>query len=129
MDTPVYQGKDSCMFKREGIYVRRIQGPGVDTIREALALAYMILRDYRRGYTYDNDSCRKIKMTGELFKKRIKYIYTLSIKHGATAKEQEVIKRIVNYVLKHRRMPKEVTLPDGRKLNVKSVIKRMVVKT
>ena len=121
---PVYQGRDSCMARREGLYVRRIKHPGVDTVDEAVALAYMCVRDLRRGYTYDNETCRKIRMTGELFKRRVKYIYTLAVKHGASARELQVIRRLVNYVLKHRRMPKTVA---GR--SVEAVKKRMLVRT
>ena len=126
---PVYQGRNSCMAKREGVFVRRVGRPGIDTVREAIALAYMVLRDYRRGYTYDPDNnCRKIRMTHELFEKRLRYIHTLSIRHGATAEEQDAIKRLVNYVYKHRKMPKTLTV-GGKRLDVKSAIKKMVVKT
>ena len=121
---PVYQGSNSCLARREGKYIRRIEGPGVDTIAEAAALAYAVLRDYRRGYTYDADNgCRKIKMTNKLFKKRLKYIYTLSVRHGASKKEREIIKRLVNYVARKKRLPKTI---QGR--STKAMIKKMIVR-
>ncbi|MEB2836035.1 MAG: hypothetical protein GSR80_000047 [Desulfurococcales archaeon] len=125
MSVPVYQGRDSCMARREGWYVRRIEHPGVDTIAEAVALAWAILRDYRRGHTYDNDSvrCRKIRMTWKLAERRLVYLMALAKKHGASKREQAVIKRLVEHVLEHRRLPKRV---DGR--SVESIVKHMIVK-
>ena len=121
---PVYQGRESCLARREGKYIRRIEGPGIDTIAEAVALAYAVLRDYRRGYTYDaNNNCRKIKMNIDLFKKRLRYIYTLANRHGASKHELEVIKRLVNYVAKKKKLPKTV---DGR--STKAMIKKMIAK-
>ena len=121
---PVYQGRNSCFAKKEGKYVRRIEHPGIDTIQEAVALAYAVLRDYRRGYTYDADnSCRKIKMTSELFKKRVRYIYTLARKHRASKRELKIIKKLVDYVIKHRRLPKTV---DGR--STKAMVKKMIAR-
>ena len=121
---PVYQGPNSCMAKREGVYVKRIERPGVDTIPEAVALAYMVLRDYRRGYTYDPDhNCRKIKMTWELAKKRLRFIVTLSKYHGATKKEQKVIRKLISYAIKHKRLPSRI---NGKP--TKPMIEKMIVK-
>jgi len=120
---PVYQGRDSCMAKREGWFVRRIEEPGVDTIDEAVALAWAVLRDYRRGYTYDGDSCRRIRMTWGLAARRLRYIYTLAVKHGASGRELRVIRRLVEYVLEHRRLPRRIA---GR--DVKAVVKRMIAR-
>jgi len=121
---PVYQGRDSCMARREGWFIRRIQHPGIDTIDEAIALAWAILRDYRRGYTYDNDNCRKIRMTWDLAEKRLRYIRTLAVRHGASARELRVIDRLIDYVLSHRRLPKTVN-----KRSTRAIVERMRVKT
>ncbi len=102
---PVYQGRDSCMARREGWYIKRIGHPGVDTISEAAALAWAVLRDYRRGYTYEQGSCRKIRMTWKLAKKRLRFIIRLARIHGATDRELVVIKRIVNHAIKRRKLP------------------------
>jgi len=48
----IYQGPDSCYARREGIYVKRARRPGIDTLAEAAAIAKLILRDLKRGYTY-----------------------------------------------------------------------------
>ncbi len=120
---PVYQGRDSCYARKAGTYVRRIERPGIDTIDEAVALAHMCLKDLRRGWTYEQGTCRKIRMTVKLFERRVKYILTLARKHGASKRELEVIKRLVNYVLKHRKLPKKVSGRDTR-----SIIKKMIVK-
>ena len=112
------------MAKKEGVYVKRIEHPGVDTIQEAVALAYMCIRDLRRGYTYDaSNNCRKIKMTSELFEKRVNYIYTLAKKHGASKKELKIIKELVDFVIKYKKLPKRV----ARK-STKAILKRMIVR-
>ncbi len=125
MSVPVYQGRDSCMARREGWYVKRIEHPGVDTVAEAVALAWAILRDHRRGYTYDNGSvrCRKIRMTWRLAERRLVYLIALARKHGASKRELAVIRRLVDYALEHKRLPKRV---DGR--SVESIVKRMIVR-
>ncbi|AQQ75447.1 hypothetical protein JdFRA1000001_14c [uncultured archaeal virus] len=120
----VYQGRGSCLAKREGKYIRRVSSPGIDTVAEAVALAYAVLRDYRRGYTYDpKNNCRKIKMTNELFKKRLRYIYVLAKKHGASKKELETIKRLIRYVAKKRKLPKTI---NGK--STKAMIRKMIAK-
>ena len=121
---PVYQGRDSCMARREGWFIRRIEHPGIDTIDEAVALAWAVLRDYRRGFTYDNDNCRKIRMSWDLAEKRLRYIRTLAIKHGASARELRVIERLIDYVLSHRRLPKTVN-----RRSVRAMVERMRAKT
>ncbi|RLG80203.1 MAG: hypothetical protein DRO13_04270 [Thermoprotei archaeon] len=73
MNRPIYQGRNSCYSLRERFYVKRIETPGIDTISEAVGIARLILRDLRRGYTYDH-SCRKIKITPRLFSRRVRYI-------------------------------------------------------
>ena len=125
MSVPVYQGADSCMARREGWYVKRIERPGVDTVAEAVALAWAILRDYRRGYTYDNDSvrCRKIRMTWKLAERRLVYLVALARKHGASEGELRVIRRLVEHALEHHRLPKTV---DGR--SVRAIVRRMIAR-
>jgi hypothetical protein len=121
---PVYQGRESCLARKEGKYVKRVAKPGINTIAEAVALAYVVVRDYRRGYTYDaNNRCRKIKMTVDLFKKRLRYIYTLANRHGASKHELEVIKRLIKYVARKKKLPKTV---DGR--STRAMVKKMIVK-
>ncbi len=120
---PVYQGRNSCTAAREGWYVRRIEEPGIDTIDEAVALAYAVLRDWRRGYTYRKEDCRRVRMTWALAVKRLNYIHTLAVKHGASKRELQTIARLIGYTVKHRRLPRAI---GGR--SVKTIIKRMIVK-
>ena len=120
---PVYQGRNSCYARKEGIYVRRIARPGVDTVAEAVALAHMCVRDYRRGWTYEQGTCRKIKMSLTLFKKRVRFILRLAKLHGASKHEINVIEKLVKYVLKYKKLPSTV---DGK--STKSLVKKMIVK-
>jgi len=112
-------GIDSCYAKKEGIYVRRIARTGIDTIAEAKALAYLVLRDYRRGWTYDKYDCRKIPMSHDLFKKRLQGILSYAGKHtddlvekgllSKSAREELLkrIKEIIDYVESYKRIPSE----------------------
>jgi hypothetical protein len=77
----IYQGRDSCYAKKEGIY---ITGSRV-TPSNMKTFARLIQRDLRRGWTYDH-SCRKIKMTKKLAVRRLAYLKALCVKH--TGKEE-----------------------------------------
>lgn len=116
--TNIYLGSDSCYAKKEGIYVKPIQHPGIDTITEASGILFLVLRDYRRHRTYAHVQCREIPMNHELFVKRATYVIPLSKKHGASKREQKVIEKLVEYVLKHKKMPKKF----------KPVVRRAIVK-
>jgi hypothetical protein len=72
----IYQGRDSCYAKKERTY---ITGSKV-TPSNMKTFARLILRDLRRGWTY-NESCRKIKMTKKLAIKRLAYLKALCVKH------------------------------------------------
>ncbi len=121
---PVYQGKNSCYAKREGYYVKRIREPGIDTLREAAAIARLILRDYRRGYTYKQGSCEKIQMTRDLFEKRLRFLVFLAKRHGAPEEVVEAVKRLVGYALRRGKLPKTVKVGD-RRLRVRSLLRGM----
>jgi len=119
---PVYQGADSCMARREGWYVRRIERPGVDTIAEAVALAWAVLRDWRRGYTYDKN-CRRIRMTWRLAERRLRFIVRLARVHRASKRELRAIKRLTLFALKRKRLPRRV---GGRE--TRAIVKRMIAR-
>ncbi len=102
---PVYQGKDSCYAKREGIYVRRARRPGIDTLAEAAAIARLVLRDLRRGYTYENGTCRKVKMTKRLAKRRLIFLGLLARRHRAPRRIVEAVDALVEYVLREWKLP------------------------
>ena len=118
----MYQGSNSCYAINEGVYVRRLRRKGIDTIAEAVGILYLILRDRRRGWTYEQGTCRKIEMDDELFEKRTKYVYTLAKRWKAGPRELAKIKRLVEYVLEHKRFPKK-----GRK-KIERLIKKAIAR-
>ena len=118
----VYQGKDSCYARREGVYVRRVRRKGIDTVWEAVGILYLILRDLRRGFTYRQGDCRVIRMSGRLFARRVSYVPVLAKRHGAGEKELERIRRLARFVLSKKRLPRRVW---GRP--VKRIVEEMVV--
>lgn len=101
----IYMGRGSCYALRECVYVARRRGKGIDSVAEAAGIAMLILRDYRRGRTYDH-SCRRIRMSWRLAEARLEFLRKLARLHGA---EEEVVERIdelVDYVLARRRLPR-----------------------
>jgi hypothetical protein len=98
----IYEGPKSCYALREGIYV---PGRGVN-LKTGISILYMILRDYRRGKTY-NHSCEVIPMTERLFVRRANYLIPLCKKHGTDPLECRALKKIVKYVIKHKKLPSE----------------------
>ena len=122
MGRPIYQGSNSCYALREGLYVKRVEKPGIDTIGEAAGILKLICRDKRRGWTYDDDcGCCKVRMTESLFEKRAVYVKTLAVKHGATERELKIIDNMIDYVLAHHRLPKKYS-----KLADKYIVKARV---
>ncbi|GEM_PF-411635 len=81
----IYQGHRSCYAINEGIYV---PGHGVN-LQTAVSIAYLIFRDFRRGWTYDHQ-CRKIPMDFELMRKRLFYLIPLARKHYGKEEEKKV---------------------------------------
>jgi len=80
----VYQGHNSCYAKKEGVW---IPGKGVSP-RTLPSFIALILRDLKRGYTYQQGTCRKIRMDEDLALKRLNYLIALSKKHyGSKAKK------------------------------------------
>ena len=63
----------------EGVYA---PGSGIRDISSAASIAALILRDYRRGWTYDRDGS-VIPMAWDKARRRLTYLYALAIKHGA----------------------------------------------
>ena len=116
---PVYQGRNSCYAIHEGIYVRRLERKGIDTVAEAAGILYLIVRDYRRHRTYEQGTCREIPMDKELFEKRVNYVYTLAKRWKAGPKELVKIRRLVRFVLEHKRLPKK---------GIKKLIEKAIVR-
>ena len=102
------------------MYVRRLRRKGIDTVAEAAAILYLIVRDYRRKKTYENGSCREIRMTKDLFEKRVNFVYFLAKRWKAGPRELRTIKHLVEFVLKHKRLPRTEKI---RKLIRKAIAK------
>ncbi|HID41693.1 MAG TPA: hypothetical protein EYP33_06025 [Pyrodictium sp.] len=118
----VYMGRNSCYARKEGIYVRRIRGKGIDTAKEAVAILKLILRDLRRGRTYEQSTCREIKMTRELFIQRVDYVPVLAKRHGAGKETLDAIRRLTEYVKKHGKLPKKLRV-GGHVVQVKHLLR------
>ena len=123
----VYQGADSCYALNEQIYVRRLRRSGVDTVREAAGILYLVLRDYRRGWTYRQGDCKKTRMTENLFEKRVRFVAALAKIHGAPRAAREAIERLVEHVLKKKRLPKTVQV-GSRRLSVRKLVEEALAR-
>ena len=124
----VYQGANSCYALNEQRYVERVRKPGIDTLREAAGILKLILRDLRRGWTYEQGTCRKIRMTRELFERRVNFVPFLAKKHGAKGEVLKAIKRMAEYVLANKKLPKKIKLGkhyvDVRKLAEEAIVEK-----
>ena len=108
----IYQGPRSCYARHEGMYA---PGRGINLV-SAPAILWMLLRDLRRGYTY-NHSCKKIRMTERLFERRARYLIPLCRKHNRGTARDTIcsrVERLVEYVLRFRRLPRGVKLQIAR---------------
>ena len=62
----IYKGRRSCYYRREGILVTH-----------DWQIPDMIMRDLRRGYTYDHE-CNAIKMDDDLAKARLAFLVRIT---------------------------------------------------
>ncbi|BES81243.1 hypothetical protein [Pyrodictium abyssi] len=124
---PVYMGRDSCYARREGVYVRRLRRPGIDTLREAAGVLRLILRDLRRGWTYEQGTCRKIRMTQELFVQRVDFVPFLAKRHGASGAVLDAIVRLVAYVKARKKLPQRLKV-GSRYVDVKRLAEEAIAK-
>jgi len=109
----IYLGPQSCYAKREGIYVKPARHKGVDTYNEALGIIYLIWRDLRRGWTYDQ-SCKKIRMTWSLAERRLLFLLRLAQYHRMPLKYRRKLEHIVRFIIDRERFPQDV-LARGRR--------------
>ena len=93
----IYQGEGSCWAIHERVYV---PGSGIDE-RAARGILSLIEKELRRGWTYDH-SCRRIKMTPALAKKRAVYLIALAKKHRGAAEARRVAEIVYSWLEKHR---------------------------
>ncbi len=94
----IYEGPNSCWAKNERVYA---PGDGVDA-KSARGILALIDKELRRGWTYDH-SCRRIRMTPALAKKRAVYLIALAKKHKGAAEARRVAE-IVYAWLERRRL-------------------------
>lgn len=85
----IYQERNSCYAQKEGVYV---PGSGVNSRNAPLFIKY-ILRDLRRGWTYDH-YCNRIEMTPELAAKRLRFLVRLARRHSGEAEARKVAKMV-----------------------------------
>ncbi len=126
----IYTGPDSCYARREGIFVARIGRPGIDKVAEAAGIITLIIRDMRRGWTYDGDTvaCRKIRMTKDLFIKRVNYVRVLARKVvSPNSFTYASIDSLVEYVLTHGRLPATIVY-RGRRYSVRRLAEAVISK-
>lgn len=95
----IYEGPHSCYAVREGVWV---PGVGVN-VASAVGIAALILRDYKRGWTYSH-ACTEIPMTHNLFVRRLNYLIALARKHYGP-RIVHFIRDLVDFVLIHGRLP------------------------
>ena len=93
----IYQGPGSCWARNEHVYV---PGSGIDE-RATRGILSLIERELRRGWTYDH-SCRKVRMTPALAKKRAIYLIALARKHRGAAEARRVAEVMYKWLEKHR---------------------------
>ena len=95
-----YEGHLSAYARNEGVWV---PGYGVNPVTAA-GIAALILRDYRRGWTYDSRG-RRIPMDKALFRERLFYLIALSAKHYHNPELTREVKQLVEYVYRNLRLP------------------------
>jgi hypothetical protein len=93
----IYMGEGSCWARNERAYV---PGDGVDA-KSARGILNLIDRELKRGWTYDH-SCRKIKMTPSLAKKRAVYLIALAKKQHGSAEARRVAETVYGWLERRR---------------------------
>jgi hypothetical protein len=93
----IYMGENSCWGKHEHVYV---PGDGVDA-RAAHGILSLIGKELQRGWTYDH-SCRRIRMTPSLAKKRAVYLIALAKKHKGSAEAKRVAEVVYGWLERRR---------------------------
>ena len=95
-----YETASSAYAKKEGVYVPSTKV----NFRNGLNIASLILRDFKRGWTY-NSSGQRIPMNKYLFYHRLFYLIALCRKHTKNPSECRKLKNTVNYIYRHLKLP------------------------
>ena len=91
----IYQGPRSCWARHEKVYV---PGSGIDA-KSASGILALIEKELRRGFTYDH-SCRRVKMTPALARKRAVYLVALAKKHKGASEARRVAEIVRRWLLR-----------------------------
>ena len=94
----IYQGESSCWARHEKTYV---PGSGIDA-RAARGILSLIEIELRRGWTYDRPTCRRVRMTPALAKKRAIYLIALARKHRGVAEARRVAEIVYSWLERRR---------------------------
>jgi len=95
----VYEGPHSCYAVHEGFYV---EDGGVN-LKTAPKILMLMLRDLKRGWTYDRSTCERIPFTEEHFRRRARYLIALFKKHAG--RDSKALRALVDYVVEHKEPP------------------------
>jgi hypothetical protein len=93
----IYQGEGSCWARHENAYV---PGSGIDA-RSARGILSLMDVELRRGWTYDH-SCRRIRMTPALAKKRAVYLIALARKHRGVSEARRVAEIVYSWLERNK---------------------------
>lgn len=98
-----YVGRYSCAAKREGWYVKKAP----KSLEYYAALIWASLRDYRRGYKYDDTKgCRKVRCGIECLYKKLRFILLIA-KRNVGAKKYAIVERWVMYAWRYKKLHPE----------------------
>ena len=100
----IYTGSGSVYARMEGAYVPERRG--VD-LRTAASIAALILRDLKRGWTYDHYG-NVVNMNWDLARRRLYYLVPLCVKHaklGGFAHECSDIYELARTAVLRGRLP------------------------
>ena len=91
---PIYLGRNAVFCVKEDKCIPSIGKAGVDTLEEARAIIRSILRDLKKGYTYDHYGNVR-EMDYKLAIRRLNFLLLLAKKHGMPHNEYlELIKEV-----------------------------------
>ena len=100
-----YVGRKSCAARREGWYV--VRNPS--SLSYWAALIWASLRDYRRGYKYDDtQNCKKVPCGIDCLEAKINFIRNILAPRLLSGKKLKKVQKWCDYVLKHKKLPAEV---------------------
>ncbi|HIP90597.1 MAG TPA: hypothetical protein EYH22_03540 [Candidatus Nanopusillus sp.] len=99
-----YVGRKSCSAKREGWYIER----NTQSLSYWAALLWASLRDYRRGYKYDDtNKCRRVSCNLDCLVAKIIFIRNILAPKIISGQKLKKVQKWCDYVLKNKRLPAE----------------------